>query len=40
MNAKLKVFLGSAQFQDEFLVEREGLPEVFSRQPLAACFAL
>jgi len=40
MEPKLKVFLSSAQFEDEFIVEREGLPAVFVKQPLASAFIL
>ncbi len=30
MEPKLKTFLSSAQFEDEFAVEREGLPTIFA----------
>ena len=40
MEPTLKVFLSSSQFNNEFIVEREGLPTIFSKQPLSACFVL
>lgn len=40
MEPRLKAFLSSAQFQGEFAIEREGLPAIFSKQPLAAGFVL
>lgn len=40
MEPKLKTFLSSAQHNDEFLVEREGLPLIFSKQPLSSSFFL
>ena len=40
MEPKLKAFLSSAQFIDEFIIEREGLPAIFKKQPLAASFVL
>jgi len=40
MEPKLKVFLSSAQFNDEFQIEREGLPAIFAKQPLASAFIL
>jgi len=40
MEPKLKAFLSSAQFNDEFAVEREGLPAIFAKQPLASAFVL
>jgi len=40
MIQKEKVFLSSAQFQDEFLIERELLPMLFSKEPLKLFFDL
>lgn len=40
MEHKLKTFLSSAQYQDEFIIEREGLPVVFSKEPLRSSFVL
>ncbi len=40
MEPKLKAFLSSAQFHNEFIAEREGLPAIFEKQPLAAAFVL
>jgi hypothetical protein len=40
MRHKLKVFLSSAQHQDEFAIERESLPVIFSKEPLSSSFQL
>ena len=40
MDPKLKVFLSSAQFNEEFSVEREGLPILFTKEPLSSIFIL
>ncbi len=40
MNNKLKVFLSSAQFEDEFKTEREALPVIFKQEPLKSLFSL
>ena len=40
MEPKLKAFLSSAQFEEEFLVERELIPFQFSKEPLRSAFFL
>ena len=40
MNPKLKVFLSSSQYENEFIIERESLPVIFEKQPLVALFSL
>ena len=40
MDPKLKVFLSSAQFEDEFLVERDLLEIIFTKEPLCSSFIL
>jgi hypothetical protein len=40
MEPKLKVFISSAQYNDEFNTEREGLPTIFLKQPLCSSFYL
>ena len=37
---KAKVFLSSSQFEDEFKIERELLPVLFSKEPLSSVFDL
>lgn len=40
MKPKLKVFLSSAQFENEFELERQSLPVFFKKQPLVSSFCL